>query len=268
MSLPQPTSNSVSLVTGASAGIGQEIARELARRGRDLVITARRKERLEELSEQLQADHGVSVWVVPADLATEDGRQTLTDAISKEKLWVDVLVNNAGYGSGGRFDTLDAVSETTMVGLNCEAVVALCAEYLPAMIDRGAGAVLNIASIVAFQPLPRQATYAATKAFVLSYSQALNAEMGPLGITVTAFCPGVTSSEFAEQGGITEAESQTPGFLLASSEDTAHAAVQALDDGDRVSVHGAANRAVSLAGSLTPNSLLLPLAERWYPVGK
>jgi short-subunit dehydrogenase len=266
MALPPPSESSTAVVTGASSGIGTEIARELAQRGLNLTLVARREDRLRALAEELGRDHGVRAEIVAADIASDDGRESLFQEIAERGRDVDVLVNNAGYGSAGRFQDLDGEKETLMVRTNCEAVIALCARYVPPMTDRGRGAVLNVASIAAYQPLPFQATYSATKAFVLTFTEALSADLHGTGVTATALCPGPVMTEFVENAGI-DAE-EVPKFVLTSPEHNAAAAVSAMEKGKRVVVPGPLNMASAAAGHYTPRSVLLGLARRFYPVGK
>jgi short-subunit dehydrogenase len=181
---------------------------------------------------------------------------------------VDILVNNAGFGSAGQFQDLDLDDELRMVRTNVEAVVHLCGEYLPAMIERRRGAVLNVASVAGFQPLPRQSTYAASKAFVLSFTEALSSDLKGTGVVATALCPGPVKSEFTDQHAGFDAASSTPDFIWMSSEDTARAAIKGLERGKRVVVPGVGNRVGAIAGQHAPRSLLLAAARRFYPLGR
>jgi uncharacterized protein len=179
---------------------------------------------------------------------------------------VEVLVNNAGFGSGGRFQELDAGREIEMVRLNVEAVVALCGEFVPGMVSRGRGAVLNVASTAAFQPLPRQATYGATKAFVLAFTEALHADLEGTGATATALCPGPVRTEFPEVAGIGEAAKGLPAVFWMDSPAVAEAGVRGLEHDRRVVVPGALNRAGALGGQHAPRGLLLRIGNRVSPV--
>src|SRR5947209_5836555 len=184
MALPPPDPSSTCVVTGASSGIGAELARALARRGHGVTLVARREERLTELGDELAGEHGVRSEIVAADVSNGDGRRELREQLGSRGLEVEVLVNSAGFGSGGPFAELDADKEAEMVRTNCEAVVALSRAYLPAMVERGRGAILNMASLISFQPVPFQATYGASKAFVLSHSEALHEELRGTGVSV------------------------------------------------------------------------------------
>ena len=267
MALPEPDIHSTCLVTGASSGIGSEIARELARRGFGLTLVARREERLRELAVELTAEHGVHADPVSCDVTSEDDRRKLVTSIDDRGVTVDVLVNNAGFGSAGRFWELDSDKELSMVRTNVEAVVAFCGTYIPRMVNRGRGAILNVASVAGFQPVPRQATYAASKAFVVSFTDALHTELNDTGVTATALCPGPVPTEFSDIAGIGEFDS-LPSFAVTSAADTAKAAVEALDRGRRGVAPGILNTIGAAAGRVTPRTLLLPLLDRFYPVGK
>ena len=259
-------SRPLALITGASSGIGAEIARELARRGHGVTLVARREERLRDLAEELRVDYGIRAETIAADVSQERPRDRLTRELEGRGLTVDVLVNNAGFGSGGRFAELDGGHETSMVRTNCEAVVGLTSNFLSAMVERGRGAVLNVASLIAFQPVPFQATYGASKAFVLSFSDALHEELRGTGVTVTAVCPGPVRTEFGDAGGFGGADDRIPSFLWLSAPRVAQAAVSGLDQGERVVVPGPVNQVAALYGQHLPRSVLLPLARRFWPV--
>jgi short-subunit dehydrogenase len=266
MTLPPPTRGSTCLVTGASSGIGTQLARGLASRGHAVALVARREERLEDLAQELRDTFGVSVQTIAADVSDARDRELLAEQLDDRGLAVEVLVNNAGFGSGGRFTKLDGEAEASMVRTNCEAVVALASRFTPAMVERGSGAVLNVGSIAAFQPVPFQATYAATKAFVLHFSDALHEELRGSGVTVTAVCPGPVRTEFGEAGGFGGADERIPDFLWLDAEKVAEQALDALESGDRVVVPGPVNQLVALYGQHLPRSVLLPIARRIWPV--
>jgi len=268
MALPPPSESSTAVVTGASSGIGTEIAREIAKRGLNLTLVARREDRLKSLAEELGRETGVRAEIVAADIASEDGRESLFEEIEARGRDVDVLVNNAGFGSAGRFQELDGDKETLMVRTNCEAVVALCARYVPPMVERGRGAILNLGSIAAYQPLPYQATYGATKAFVLSFTEALTGDLHGTGVTATALCPGPVPTEFEQNAGIGSDWEGIPKFVLTTPEYNAAAGVEGMEKGKRVVVPGAVNTAASAAGHYTPRTVVLGLVRRFYPVGK
>lgn len=265
MALPTPTADTAALITGASAGIGTDIAREFAKRGHNLILVARRKEKLDELAAELRTD-ALRVETLDCDLTDPAALAALPGRIEALGLRIDVLVNNAGYGSAGSFYKLDGAGEAGMVRLNCEVPVALTSVYAAQMAERGEGAILNVASSAGYQPIPFQATYAATKAFMLNWSDALHTELGPKGITVTALCPGPVDTEFAAVAGLEEAFDNAPGIAKVSSEDVARAAVEGLEKGRRNVVPGMAIRMVVNVGRVTPRSLLLPAMRRFYRV--
>jgi short-subunit dehydrogenase len=266
VALPPPHPESTCLITGASSGIGADIARELAGHGRGVTLVARREERLHELADELSTRHHVRAETVGCDVTDSDGRDALGAELDDLGLTVEVLVNNAGFGSGGAFVELDGEKEALMVRTNVEAVVALSSAYLPDMVDRGRGAVLNLGSLIAFQPVPFQATYGATKAFVLSFTESLHEELRGTGVTVTALCPGPVRTEFGEAGGFGGADERIPGFMWLSSEEVARAGVRGLEKGKRVIVPGELNWAGSLSGQHFPRAVLLPLLRRLWPV--
>jgi short-subunit dehydrogenase len=264
MALPPPAEGSTCLVTGASSGIGAEIARELARRGHGVTLMARREDRLRELAAELH----VRAEVVACDVSDEAARARAVREIEERGLTVEVLVNNAGFGSAGRFQDIEKDNAISMVRTNVEAVVDLCGTYVREMIGRGRGAILNVASTAAFQPLPRQATYAASKAFVLSFTEALSADLHGTGVTATALCPGPVPTEFGAAAGIDPGLQDGPRVVYKDPGEVAKTAVDALEKGRRVVVPGLANRIGTLAGHFTPRSVALPLLDRFYPVGK
>jgi short-subunit dehydrogenase len=267
MGLPPPSDSSTCLVTGASSGIGAEIARQLAARGRGVTLTARRKDRLEELAEELTTRHGVRADTVACDLSSPAARKRMIGTVADRGLDVEVVVNNAGFGSAGRFQELDADAERRMVRTNVEAVVDLCSAYVPRMVERGRGSILNVASVAAYQPVPRQATYAATKAFVLSFTEGLHVDLKGTGVTATALCPGPTRTEFGDAAGIPDELFEIPG-LVYTAEQMAIAGVEAMERGRRTVIPGATNLVGALGGRLMPRALVLPLIDRFYPVGK
>jgi uncharacterized protein len=269
MALPPPDFHSTCLVTGASSGIGADAARSLARRGQGLTLVARRAERLDDLAGELRSEHGVRVEVLECDLGDARSRERMLDQLTELAVNVEVLVNNAGFGSGGRFHELDAEREVEMVRLNVEAVVALCGRFVPEMVRRGRGGVLNVASMAAFQPLPRQATYSATKAFVLSFTDALSADLAGTGVTATALCPGPVRTEFADSAGISAEAEGLPEMVWAESADVAEQGVRGLERGKRVVVPGGLlNRATALGGQHVPRSVLLRVAGRFNPLDR
>jgi uncharacterized protein len=268
MALPPPSDDSMCLVTGASSGIGADIARSLARRGHGAALVARRTERLDELAAELRDQHGVRAETLACDLGNAEARDRLIERIRELGITVEVLVNNAGFGSGGLFHELDRERELEMIRLNVEAVVALCGVYVPEMIGRGRGAVLNVASTAAFQPLPRQATYSASKAFVLSFTDALHADLHGTGVSATSLCPGPVRTEFATTAGIDAAAAGLPEPFWTESDFVAEEAVKGMERGRRVVVPGKLNQASALGGQHAPRGLFLRVGRRITPVGR
>jgi hypothetical protein len=257
MALPEPRPDSTCLVTGASSGIGTEVARQLAARGHGVLLVARREDRLRDLAAEIERDHGVRAETMACDLADTAARDVLLGVVDDRGLEVEVLVNNAGFSTVGDFHA-DTSHQTEMVRLNCEAVVDLTAAYLPEMVRRRRGAVINVASVAAFQPIPVQAVYAASKAFVLSFTEAIASELKGTGVTATALCPGPVRTEFAEVAGFGRSPDEMgPSFIWAAPADVARAAIEGAEKGKRVVVPGVGNRASALFGQYTPHMLLL-----------
>ena len=263
MALPPPDPGSTCLVTGASSGIGAEIARALARRGHGVTLVARREDRLKDLAGQLADAHGIRAETLGCDLGSEGARKRMLASLAELGLDVEVLVNNAGFGTAGRFVELDAERELEMVRLNVEAVVALCGRFAPEMAARGRGAILNVASTAAFQPLPGNTTYAATKAFVLSFTDALHAELSGDGVTATSVCPGPVKTEFVEIANMDGAAESAPSFVWTDPDQVAEEAVKGLERGRRVVVPGKLNAVGALGGQHVPRSVLLRFAQRF-----
>jgi uncharacterized protein len=269
MALPAPSGESTCLVTGASSGIGADIARELAARGYGLTVVARREDRLRALAEKLSGEHHVRVEVLSADLSDAAARLAVWQAIHERGLAVEVLVNNAGFSTVGKVVKADRDRELGMIRTNVEAVVDFCTLAVPGMVERGRGSVLNVASTAAFQPIPGQAGYAASKSFVLSYSWALRAELAGTGVSVTALCPGFTGTEFfAATGADPAITAQIPRRLIASSASVARAAINGMQGGQPIVVPGVINRLGAVGGQLIPRRVLMPIMSRLYPATK
>ncbi len=256
MALPAPTPESTVVVTGASSGIGAELARELARRGYGVTLVARRTDRLEALAKELPT----TTAVISCDLTDRAAREELVRRLDDPN--VVGLCNNAGHGLHGPFHEADLDRELGMVTLNVEALHHLTGALLPRLVRQGAGAILNVASTAAFQPLPGFATYAATKAFVQSFSEAVHAELGGTGVSVTCLCPGFTHTEFGENAGTREAEEALPGFLWMEAPEVARTGVDAMVAGRRSAIPGLLNRASMIGGRMTPRTVLLPLVRQ------
>ena len=262
MTLPAPAPDAAVLVTGASSGIGAELARQLAAIGHGLILVARRPDRLEAIAAEVRAAHGVEVLVIPADLAKVTHRRRLVQAVEASDRFVAGLCNSAGFGSYGRIVELNPAREAEMVQLNVAAVHELTLAFVRPMVERRAGAILNVASLAAFQPVPSMATYAATKAFVQSFSEALHAELGGTGVSCTVLAPGPVPTEFGERAGTTDADSLVPRFVTTEAEEVAAAAVRGMLRGRRSVVPGVATKALATGGRYAPRAVLLQAARR------
>ncbi|MBU6336833.1 MAG: SDR family oxidoreductase [Acidobacteria bacterium] len=261
MALPPASRETTVLITGASSGIGAELARELAGRGHGVTLVARRADRLEELARELEGAYGVTAAVVPCDLADADAREKLMDGLADGPALVG-LCNNAGFGMNGLVSGNDAGRERQMVELNVDALHDLTLRALPGMLERGTGAILNVASTAAFQPLPYFATYGATKAFVLSFTEGLSYELGGTGVSCTALCPGPVKTEFAEVAGSAGFEDAMPSFAFVDARDVARAAVEGMVKGSRTVIPGKANWVQAQAGRISPRAITLRLSEQ------
>jgi uncharacterized protein len=266
VSLPAPTPDTAALVTGASSGIGAAIARELAERGHGLVLVARRKDRLDALAQELDAEFGVRAEAVGCDLGKAASRQRLPARIEALGLQVSVLVNNAGFATNGPFHEADAARELEQVRVLVEAPVALTSAFLPEMVRRGKGAILNVASTAGMQPLPYSAGYSAAKAYVLSFSEALHQELHGSGVTVTVLAPGPVTTDFWQISGWEVAGGQSfehavPRPAWVTAEEAASAGVKGLEAGRRVVVPGMPIRVAMLASQYLPHAIKLPAIE-------
>jgi hypothetical protein len=263
MSLPSPGPDRAAVVTGASSGIGTEIARELHRRGHQVVLVARSADRLAELAREL----GEGAHALPTDLADRAARAGLLERVAGLGLTPDVLINNAGLSTLGPVAKSDPDAEINMLEVDVVAVADLCSRFLPGMVERGRGALLNVASTAAFQPLPGQAGYGAGKAFVLSYTQSLAGELRGTGVSATALCPGPVKTGFGETAGFADedAEAALPKIMWVTADTVAKAAVDGLARGRLVVIPGAANRVGSVFAQVAPRRLLLPILARNHP---
>lgn len=255
-------SNRRALVTGASAGIGEAFARELARRGNDLVLTARRADRLEALARELRDRHAVDVIVAPLDLARPDAAEALVGALAAQGLGIDVLVNNAGYGVPGHFDEQTWETHAAFIQVLMTAPTELAWRLLPGMKARGYGRILNIASLAGHVPGSAGHTlYAASKAYLIKFSQSLALECKGTGVHATAVCPGFTRSEFHDVTGSRALVSKMPAFMWMDAPTVARQGLDAADAGRAVYVNGRVNRAIKGLFKLMPDALALKLVE-------
>jgi short-subunit dehydrogenase len=244
------------LITGASAGLGAGFATELARAGHDVILVARRAGRLRELATLLQERHGITATAIDSDLTEAGAVAKLMDEIGAAGLTVTHLINNAGYGLRGEFAELDGPSQARMIDLNCRALVELCHAVLPGMLAAKRGGILNVASTAAFQPGPWMAVYYASKAFVLSFSEALHHEVRDKGVSVAALCPGATRTEFFDVADMRD--SALSKFLAGKPEKVVRDGLKALAGNKAVSVSGALNATIAGSIRFTPR----PLARR------
>ena len=239
----------VALITGASAGLGVDFARQLAASGRRLVLVARRKDRLDALADELGNARAVQI-----DLRETGAADRLMAELAEHGEHVDLLVNNAGFGLTGRFAELDGKRQRQMIDLNCGALVELAHAVLPGMIERKQGQILNVASTAAFQPGPGMAVYFATKAFVLSFSEALHEEVKGQGVKVSALCPGPTATEFGEVAGF--GPSNASSKLAAASGPVVEAGLEGLERNRAIVVPGLMNKATAQAHRFFPRGVV------------
>jgi uncharacterized protein len=248
------------LVTGASSGIGAAYARALRARGEHLILVARREARLSELAEELGGAPAAAV--IAEDLADPGGPRRLQGEIERRGFAVDVLVNNAGFGDSGPLYEAPLERLTGMIDLNARALVELTRRFLPAMVARGRGRIVNVVSTAAFQPIPFLTVYAATKSFVLSFTEALATELQGTGVRVQALCPGPTDTEFFEVARTVDLPARR--LPRMSAEDVVAFSLRALDSGKLVAIPGLSNRLLAAATRLAPRSLARDVAARLY----
>src|SRR5258705_2551385 len=246
------------LITGASSGIGEVFARKLAARGRNVLLVARSEEKLITLCNELGRSNSVRAQYVALDLSKPEAPAQLFEESEKRGLTVDMLINNAGFGSMGEFAKLDLARELNMIDLNVKSLVELTRRFLQPMIERKQGAIINVASTAAFQPVPFMATYAATKAFVLSFSEALWEENRPYGIKVLALCPGVTDTNFFEAA----RGHKPPARTSQTPEEVVETALRGLAQGKGHIISDWTNFLMTQSELLVPRSLVTRLAGR------
>ena len=254
------TQHQTALVTGGSGGIGLELAKVLARNGFDLVLVARKRDTLEAAAGQLEGKFDVKAHVFAADLRRREAPEAIFDFLLNENIPIEVLVNNAGFGLGGEFSETELRLELEMIQVNIAALTHLTKLFLPAMIKRRSGRVLNVASTAAFQPGPLMAVYYATKAYVLSFSEALAEELRNTGVTVTALCPGPTQTDFAESAQISTSRLFTT-FGIADAADVAKYGFDAMMHGKRLAIPGIRNKIVAQANRFAPRALTAKIAR-------
>lgn len=260
MSLPKPSAAGPVVVTGASSGIGAEIARGLSRLGYRPVLVARRADRLRDLAEEFAREHSVTAEVLPLDLADGAARAGLVQRITE--LSPVGLVNCAGFGTNGLFQSLDRGRESEQVTVNALALMELTHAALPGMIARGAGAVLNVGSVAGFQPVPDGAVYSATKAFVQTFSEAVHEGLHGTGVSCTVLCPGPVPTEWWEIAGAAVTPQSGLGGVAMSAREVADAGIAGMLGGKRLVVPGVGAKLMGVGGRFTPRGILLPALRR------
>jgi len=262
VTLPNPTPDARAVVTGASSGIGEALATELAARGHSLILVARRGEVMEELATTLRQKHGVTVEVRACDLSDRDARAELVEELADRH--VSILCNNAGIATFGPVSGLDPAYERAQVELNAVAVHDLTLAVLPQMVERRAGAILNVGSAAGNMPIPNNATYAATKAFVNTFSESLRGELKGTGVNVTLLAPGPVRTETPDPADASIVDKLVPDFLWISSEHTAKVSLDALAENRMRIVPGLISKAMSVAGNYTPRAIVAPIVGTFY----
>ncbi|OBE95637.1 SDR family oxidoreductase [Mycobacterium sp. 852002-10029_SCH5224772] len=265
MALPTPSPTSTAVVTGASSGIGADIARELADRGHGVTLVARREDRLRDLADELAGR--VRVEVIACDVADSAARAGLLDEVERRGLTTDILVNNAGVGTMGSVTKIPVADEIAQVRVNVEAVIDLSTRAVQQMVPRGRGAILNVGSTAGYQPFPGQAGYAATKAFVNNYTQGLRGELAGTGVTVAVLCPGPVRTEFVKSAGMDERDfaDAFPKFMWKPSREVARAGVEALEHDRGTVIPGLPSQISTRLLQFMPRRVLLPLLKNQHP---
>src|SRR5215469_3590097 len=251
------------LITGAASGIGLALAKEFAKHGHDLILTSRVDSELSQVAAGLNAKHEIDVGTLNFDLEQPDAPRQLFDSVQRENMAVDILVNNAGLGYRGNFWEIPLENQLSVIRVNIEAVVRLTYLFLPQMINRNSGRLLNTASIAGFEPGPLLAVYHASKAFVLSFSEALSVELEDTKITVTALCPGATDTDFFSKAGMLETKAFQKGPVSAPQE-VAEKAYKALMRGDHTVVVGGANKAMVFARRFMTEGAQAKMNKKFY----
>lgn len=258
-----PSSRPLSLVTGASSGIGAAFARQLAALGHDLVLTARRADRMETLAVELRGQHAVQATVLPHDLADPAAPRMLCDALEQRGLQVDWLINNAGYGVPGTFEANDWTTHANFLQVLLTAPTELAWRLLPGMRQRGHGRIINVASLAGHVPGPAGHTlYAASKAYLIKFSQSLSLENSATGVHVSALCPGFTWSEFHDVTRTRDKMNKLPGFMWLTADEVVRQGIAAVERGDAVYIPGRVNRTIKRFVQLMPDRLAMWLSAR------
>lgn len=253
--------NNTALITGASNGIGLELAKVHASKGGDLVLVARNKSKLDELKAELESHYKVSVYTIGKDLSVNNSAQEVYDETTKQNIKIEYLINNAGFGNFGMFVETDWNKELQMINLNITALTQFTKLYLQDMVKRRSGKIMNVASTAAFQSGPTMAVYYATKAYVLSFSEAVNNEVSDKGVTVTILCPGATESGFQAAAAMEESN-LVKGKKLPTSKEVAEYGYSAMMKGKTVAIHGLLNYLMANAVRFAPRALIVKLTRK------
>ncbi len=248
------------LITGASSGIGETFARHLARQGHDLVLVARRRDRLERLASELSESHDVAAEIIQADLSKDADLSVVEERLRSGH--IDLLVNSAGFGSVGEFGDASLERELEQLDVNVRALMRLTHAALASMTERRRGGIVNVASTAAFQAIPNMGTYAATKAFVLHFSEAVHEEAKQHGVAVTCLCPGPVRTEFQKVAGVDDG--RVPSMVWTSPDKVVDSALAALRSSRAVAVPGAFNRLAAMSVRFTPRFLTRRIAGAWF----
>lgn len=251
------------LITGASSGIGLHLAREFAKNGHPLILVAPVESELQQVASSITSEFGVQARVIAADLEQPDSAQRVFDEATGGGATVDILVNNAGHGQNGKFWEIPIERDLSIIRLNIEAVLRLTKLFLPPMIQRGRGRILNTASIAGFMPGPLLAVYHASKAFVLSWSEALSTETENTGVTVTALCPGPTDTDFFSKADMVDTRAVQKAHVM-PPQDVAEIGYKALMQGERVEIAGAVNKAMVFSRHLMPEAAQAKMHQKMY----
>lgn len=255
-----PSPRPLCLITGASSGIGADLAHCAAADGFDLILVARRVSALAAVAKQIEQEHRAKVLVIPADLGDPTAARVLTTELRARKLQVHTLINNAGLGASGSVADLSVDVQMNIIQVNVTALTELTRRLLPGMLERGDGAILNVASTAAFLPGPGMAVYYASKAYVLSFTEALAVELRDANIRVTALCPGPTATEFGTVAGMSKSKLFKQKAIMASAASVARVGWAALRSGDRVAIPGLMNRLMIQSLRATPRALALRIS--------
>ena len=249
--------NSTALITGASSGIGEALAHCFAKDGFNVILVARSADKLKALAQELQKHHQVDVQVRAADISPPGAAEKLAATLARKMVRIDVLVNCAGVLEQGEFTAISPAKHQSIIDLNISGLTAMLCAFVPGMAERRSGRVLNVASVAAFQPVPTLASYAASKAYVLSLSESLAEELRDSGVTVTTLCPGITATNMLKQAaGANDKLSKLPGFLISDVQEVAEMGFRACMQGDAICVPGAINQAAMIASRGTPKWLV------------